>query len=264
MTMLDRWASRFGLSDRSRRALSEAALDWQHEVATATTVTTRVVRHARAFVGFGRACLAVSAGELCTPLSFSWGSRIVASTLLVATLNIRIVLLLIDVGRRSDPSTALIDGWLILVSLIPAIFGLAVLTGDRRSPSPVPALAAVALVSAVAFWLCWAPLVNDLLGPRYRFAIGPIASRFPWMSLSLTVVFLLLADRLRLDPHRARSTVIHVLVSVGAVFVANLLANGLRAVGVPRNMGGELFIVFAAAQWLLIAQRQEREREVVH
>ena len=37
MTVLNRWLTRLAISDRSRRAITEAALDWRHEVATAKT-----------------------------------------------------------------------------------------------------------------------------------------------------------------------------------------------------------------------------------
>lgn len=59
MNFIARWLSRLQLSPRSQRVLTEAALDWRHEVATSPTTAAALWRHCRAGVGFIRALSSV-------------------------------------------------------------------------------------------------------------------------------------------------------------------------------------------------------------
>jgi hypothetical protein len=153
MTSLDRWLVRLSFDDRSRRAITEAALDWQHEVATAPTLTSRLSRHVQSSAGFVRLMARLASREGGDAAMAGWVAWLLCW---LALLMWRGVLGATRLASN-NASGWMILGWFstLLFNAIPVAMALAIFTGRSKSRSPVMAfaIANAAIAALIAFAL---------------------------------------------------------------------------------------------------------------
>lgn len=267
MRPLNRWLSRLQLSPRSQRVLTEAALDWRHEVATAKTMAARLSSHARASLGFSRACLSVLADALTISFGPTWLLRVVVAMAAVSALNWE-RLTRLTASSHGDPVSLVIAIWPQLVNTMPYALGIAVLIGPRRSPSPVLGMAVFAALSSWAFAWYWRLLVIEqwlAAGRRLDPGSAIIPSSFMWFTIAFTVGLVLLADRVRVAERRVLVTLVSLAQLALVVLAIGPLSSGLRAVGVPGSLGRAAVMAMITAAplliWLRLLRRQERQQQ---
>ncbi len=226
MTSLNRWLDRLQLSPRSQRVLTEAALDWRHDVATAQTLGQCVVAHARGCVSFVRLLGSVLAESALPALHPSW---------LLCLLIWGAAISLISAPRH--------DAVFILSARLAV--PLAILFGPARRRSPFVGLAlAQALISiGVAADLWWQ------------------SRSVMFLATFACILAAALADRVRVDVLRERLTVQVAALLPPIWYVGRQLASGLRSSHwSERTIEQVLWIwltVCLAAMWLWIVRRKE-------
>lgn len=142
-----------GLSPRAQRLLDETAHDWRHEVAGAATPFMRLVAHARGSAGMLRAAVAVSPEWLSVPCSLRWMLSLLLAAIVVMPMDAQ--RLASRVPPESGALVLISMLWPALASVLGYVFGLALLTGPGRGPSPLPAFVIVLVTNLTAFYLLW-------------------------------------------------------------------------------------------------------------
>ncbi len=210
MTSLTRWLSRLQLSPRSQRVLTEALLDWRHEVATTESVGGVILAHWRgavAVASVGGPCVAESA---LPAFHLSWIWSLMISSAFVSFI----------VATRPD-------AMLMLFACVAV--PLAILFGPARRRSPFFGLAMIQVLVSVSVCVLFPSLSRSLM------LQGALAA----------VVASATADRIRMDIHRVRLTAQLGLLLGVVWYVALQLAVGMRIAGVA-----ELITEHALWAWL--------------
>lgn len=266
MTSLDRWLSRLQLSPRAQRVLTEAALDWRHEVTTAPTFWAALWRHCRSALGFVRALTLVSIGSFGTVVNWTWAPRFVFWMLaLVSPLFWKAW-----TGQMYGPQR---DWGLVLsvsvrwVGWLPFVPALAVLTGPKRAASPVAGcvlvVAFLAGVNAVVAWYAYDMAFSTGVYPGY---FGFLIWWYVPLGVLLSAGLTLLADRVRIDHRRSIATVSLVPQFFGFIGLISLYTRALSATGLLRPGGYGRFLLMSGvvavpfALWFRLVRKQERRQ----
>ncbi|MBP8299296.1 MAG: hypothetical protein KA020_02940 [Planctomycetes bacterium] len=267
MTALTRWLSRLQFSPRSQRVLTEATLDWQHEVATAPTHGIALWRHCRSAVGWGRAAAAVIVSETGASLSVSWTVRWLLATAVLcwAQMGGRLPELLGTPHAVERYQLLIIQ---TVIGNLPFGVALAILLGPRHVASPVVGLQVAGLLaSMVLAWLIvpivWRGYVEVAIGRSLPSRYGPQypLGRLLWQAF-FALLFSLIADRSRISSRRMHDLALALTLGV-------LALGGLRAATsiLSRPLGPALAVVAVPLSligiWLALVVTQER-REAQH
>ena len=232
MSVLNRWLSRLQLSTRSQRALTEAALDWRHEVATAETTRAALRAHAIGSAGVVRAVVSAIGNALVEVGGSSWMLRLIAWQALFLLLP--------------HPQWS---GWIVqrTFATLPITVAVTILTGPSQRTSPVGGLFGLAILT---------------------FSSLTVVSPYPVAKLALAVLILftalaaLLADRVRIDARRGRVTAGVWFSIIAAFFGLTRLTLLSRSQDWPWLNSRALITAYGAAVllclWLALVWRQER------
>jgi hypothetical protein len=209
VSSLTRWLSRLQLSPRSQRVLTEAALDWRHEVATAESRALAIRRHIAGTLGLIRAVALLAAHEARAVATPMWAARF---AVVIVALGV-VPWLLNQNFAQFELANVRSLAWLTLsrslALSLPAVAFVSVAIADRRAPSSFAGLAVALVAATVALlglaqpiaWRHYAEV--GLLRPG--FARPGVPFGIETFALTLRVVAAaLLADRLRVDPRRGR------------------------------------------------------------
>ena len=269
MSVLTRWLSRLQLSPRSQRVLTEAALDWRHEVATAKTVDVRILAHLRGTAAIARAATVAIGDATMAGLTVRWLLSFVGAAACFAW---------IDSARlvrawygSHDPADLAIALWPQLFGTLGYIIGLATLIGPRRGTSPAPLFLMVVTVHAFAFAMLWPEIVQqhwtEIARQRaqdHGYRLLPMWA--PFVSIGLASVCVFTADRVRIDQRRRRAT-LECIVALAAI-IAVLGAINWTVAHFFGSQSAWGWLPFAwvlgatAMYWLRLVRRQERQQPV--
>jgi hypothetical protein len=259
-TSATRWLSRLQLSPRSQRVLTEAALDWQHEVATAKTTTARIASHARATAAFLRAIVFLSARSIADVVIHGWAIRFVMWVVVVS-----VVTTLPDlVGPSGGPFSPLSRATQFLAastvgSAWMAVF-YCVLTAKSGEAVPRVGLTVLAVLTvfATASWLFpWAVekaarWSNVDIHPGSAYPPGQYALHFAYIVASL---FIAGAMRAQSAPSRWHLAFPAALLALW--WVPMLLSHVVEA-RAPRFVEQGVPLTMMAIYWLVLVRRLER------
>lgn len=272
---INRWFDRLQLSPRSQRVLTEATLDWQHEVTTASTFSTALWRHCRAAFGMCRALVLVVAGETASALSLSWAARLLFWIIAMTMVNMWGKSTLLELPHGLE-SYRLILLQTIVGSLISAPV-LAIVTGPRAAKSPLVGYATVgfaintALVS-FAIPAAWQAYVDVAIMRTLPNIYGPQYPLMRMLGLPIfTLMFSGIADRLRSHPKRMMS-VVATCTGIWSFFALRWLLDRLVHLFIDPNAWEQwravtrtlnaatmwLLPVWLLATWILLVRYQER------
>jgi len=278
MNALDRWLNRLQLSPRSQRVLTEAALDWQHEVTSTATFVAALLRHCRAACGMLRALAFVIVGETSSALSLSWSTRLVSWVAVMTVAGMWGHAPLLDLPHGAARYELLlmqtICGSLMMAST------LAIVTGPSSAKSPLVGYVLVSSVAALVIsWvlvpMVWQNYVNVAIGrPLDPARYGPrYPAVFLMMQAAFTVVFCAIADRLRSGPKRLLSAGAVITIVMTGFIAFRLLVAGLLTLlaagpnayeqrqAIAESLVGTtswLLPMWPAAIWFLLVRHQER------
>lgn len=267
---LTRWLSRLQLSPRSQRVLTEAALDWQHEVATAPSFGSRLVAHLRGTAAMGRAATVAVSEATMAVMTVRWILSLVVATACFAWID-KIGLMRAWYGSH-DPSDLAIMLWPQLFNTLGYILGLATLIGPSRGKSPALLFVMTVAVHAFVFAAFWPDVVQHHWPEvaRYRtqghgYRLLPLSA--PFFSIALAAVCVFIADRIRSDSRRGRATLEFVVVCAGIVAVLGAvnwtLAHFLGSQSALSWLPAAWVLSAGATYWLSLVVRQEQQREAL-
>jgi hypothetical protein len=264
-----RWLSRLQLSPRSQRVLTEAALDWRHEVATAPTLATRLWRHGRGGAGVTRALAGVFSESLVDVAISGWAIRLVLWLVVLVWpfLNVRL-----SHGLSDSQRTWSVVGAIIFrtFNVLPYAMALTVLTGRSRLRSPVVALVWIQTLMTAVLLFGVVPAYFSRMDPTGRidtpsaFDVMPPAVLV--FSLWFGTLLSLVADRARASVVRWQSTGVAfalLAVGIGGLFVINDAATIFHRNGYPMSLLARysplVFVaVYVLVMWRALIWWQER------
>ena len=259
-TSMTRWLSRLQLSPRSKRVITEAALDWQHEVAMAATTAARIASHARASVAFLRAIVLLSARSTADVVIHGWAIRFVMWVVVVS-----VVTTLPDlVGPSGGPFSPLSRATQFLAastvgSAWMAVF-YCVLTAKSSEAVPRAGMTVLAVLTvfATASWLYpWAVETsarwsNVDIHAGTGYGLGDYALHCAYIVASL---FIAGAMRAQSAPSRWHLAFPAVLL---ALWWIPMLLSRMADPRAPRFVEQSVPLAMMAIYWLVLTRRLER------
>lgn len=261
--IVSRWASRLQISPRSQRVLSEALLDWQHEVTTAPTLMSSLAAHVTSTFGLCRALLMLTVTSGWEVVSTSWLLRFLICWLIPSALmNFR------GFWPGTDFADALEQSAISLLSWVWVAPFYAVLTAPKSSRPPRLGLAVFAIASVVisAQWLLPSAVAYEIMsrggvppsGPVAYYTIANYVMHFAFIGAAI-----LLASAMRLRERSSKwwlafpmafplvsDTVIHVLTD----WPLHLFARP------SRELMGWTMVLIMIGCWCGLVRRFERRQ----